>query len=98
MLVGNFTIAESLLKRGMKQINASRFSPAPSVLIHTLERVDGGLNQVEQRLYRELALGAGARRAVVWSGDTLSDIEVKAKRASSSRAAYPRVQPDPPVR
>ena len=87
MLVGNFANAEALLKRGVKEISGSWFSPSPSVLIQPLERVDGGLNQVEQRLYRELALGAGARRVIVWSGDALSDAEVKAKLASLSRAA-----------
>jgi hypothetical protein len=82
MLVGNFSNAEALLKDGLKHIIASRFAPAPSVLVHPMERVDGGLNQVEERLYRELALGAGARKVVVWSGAVLSDADVRAKFAS----------------
>ena len=44
-----------------------------------MEKTVGGLSQVEERVLHELALGAGARRAVVWVGQALSDREVSEK-------------------
>lgn len=49
------------------------------VVVHPLERIDGGLTQVEERLLQELAIGAGASRAIVWQGAPLSDGEVRAR-------------------
>lgn len=44
-----------------------------------MERCEGGLSQVEERVLHELAAGAGARKVVVWVGAELSDGEVLAK-------------------
>jgi rod shape-determining protein MreB len=49
------------------------------VVIHPLEKIEGGLSQVEERLFHELAVGAGASKVVVWAGAPLSDAEVAAK-------------------
>jgi len=38
--------------------------------------IEGGLSQVEERVLRELAAGAGARKVFVWVGHELSDQEV----------------------
>jgi hypothetical protein len=40
---------------------------------------EGGLSEIEDRIFRELAIGAGARRISVWVGPELSDAEVKDK-------------------
>ena len=80
LLVGQFGVAESLLKRALKQVSkAGLLSVAPHVVIQPLEMVEGGLSEVEERVLREVAMGAGASKVVVWVGARLSDAEVKAK-------------------
>jgi hypothetical protein len=80
LLIGQFTIAESLLKRAFREtFSAALLKPAPYVLIQPLEMLDGGLSQVEERVLTEVAVGAGGSRIVVWVGPELSDEDVKAK-------------------
>lgn len=80
LLVGQFTEAERALKQGMKQLQAGGwFSRSPVMLIQPMEKTEGGLSQVEERVLQELALGAGVRRAVVWVGQALTDREVSEK-------------------
>jgi rod shape-determining protein MreB len=62
MLVGNFTAAQECLKSLLSDARGSGFALSTPVLIHPLERVDGGLTQIEERLFHELALGAGASK------------------------------------
>ncbi len=49
------------------------------ILIHPLEMTDGGLCQIEERLFLEFAMRTGASKALVWVGPELSDEEVKEK-------------------
>lgn len=79
LLIGQFDAAESLLKRAFKETASGIFAVSPQVLIQPLEMIEGGLSEVETRLLREIALGAGAARAVVWVGHELSDAEVREK-------------------
>ena len=81
LLVGEFTTAESLLKRALKEVSTRGFlSAAPHVLIQPLEMIEGGLSEVEERVLRELAIGgARASKVVVWVGEQLDDAAVKAK-------------------
>jgi rod shape-determining protein MreB len=76
-LLGNFTVAEALLKKGFKEVvGKSWFALAPQMLVHPMEMIEGGLTQIEERALTELALGAGARSVVIWTGNVLSDQEV----------------------
>jgi hypothetical protein len=78
LLVGQFVAASEILKGALGQIGEGRFlALSPSVVIHPTEMVDGGLSEVEERTLQELAIAAGARKAVVWIGRELSDSEVK---------------------
>jgi rod shape-determining protein MreB len=81
-LIGNFTTAEALLKTMVSEVKGS-FVLRTEILLHPLERIDGGLTQIEERALHELALGSGASRALVWVGSTLDDAEVieKMKKA-----------------
>ena len=80
LIIGEFSVAESLLKRGIREVSKRGFlSMAPFVVIQPLEMLEGGLSEVEERVLREVAIGAGATRVVVWVGPQLSDAEVKAK-------------------
>jgi len=77
LLVGEFAIAEKYLKDGIKKLHEGRwFAASPVIVIQPLEMIEGGLSQVEERVLRELAAGAGARKVFVWVGHELSDQEV----------------------
>ena len=88
LLVGEFRVAEDLLKRAVKEVSRRGFfSVGPHVVIHPMEMVEGGLSEVEQRLLQEFAIGAArASKVVVWAGVELSDAEVKAKLSEHKRA------------
>jgi rod shape-determining protein MreB len=79
MLVGNFTAAQECLKAAISEARGSGFALLTSVVIHPLEKIEGGLTQVEERLFHELAVGAGAAKVFVWDGAPLSDAEVISK-------------------
>jgi len=77
LLVGEFAVAEKYLKDGIKKLHEGRwFAASPVIIIQPLEMIEGGLSQVEERVLRELAAGAGARKVFVWVGHELSDQEV----------------------
>jgi rod shape-determining protein MreB len=78
-LVDNFAAAAKCLKASLSEARGSGFVLSTSVVIHPLEKVDGGLTQVEERLFRELAIFAGASKVIVWVGAALSDAEVMSK-------------------
>ena len=80
LLLGDFDVALLCLK---PLVDAARgsilFAPFTSVVIHPLEKIDGGLAPLEERAFMELGEQAGATRVVLWSGPLLSDLEVVAK-------------------
>ena len=77
LLVGEFTTAEKYLRAVIKKLHEGKwFSTSPVIIIHPMEMIDGGLSQIEERVFMELAAGAGARKVVVWVGHELSDQEV----------------------
>jgi hypothetical protein len=78
MLVGQFTVAEKLLRDGVRRISP-RFWSAPKILMHPLDMAEEGLSEVEHRVMMELAAGAGASWVDVWVGKELSDHEVAEK-------------------
>jgi rod shape-determining protein MreB len=78
LLIGNFTVAQTLLKKGLKMVMGKQFF-APAFVMHPIEKLDGGLSQVEERVLRDLAIIAGAQKVVVWIGPELTDDEVLGK-------------------
>lgn len=79
LLVGSFSAGEACLKEAMSIVlKGGFFKIAPIVIIHPQAMVEGGLCEVEDRLFRELAMGAGARKVHVHIGEELSDAEVLA--------------------
>ncbi|MES9814134.1 MAG: 1-pyrroline-5-carboxylate dehydrogenase [Candidatus Thiodiazotropha sp.] len=77
LLVGEFMAAEKYLKQGVKKVHEGRWFPAsPVIVIHPLEMIEGGLSEVEERVLKEVATGAGASKVIVWVGHELSDHEV----------------------
>lgn len=78
LLVGQFKVAEAALKSAIKELFSSRmFSSSPVIVIQPMEKIEGGLSEVEHRVLQELAAAAGARKSVVWVGEALSDSEVR---------------------
>ena len=80
-MVSDFTVAEQLLKHYLRRCRGNSFlSFAPVVVIHPLGNPAGGFTQVENRAFREMAIGAGASEATVWNGRNLTDQEVLSRR------------------
>jgi hypothetical protein len=77
LLIGEFTTAEKHLSAVIKKVHKGKwFSTSPVIVVHPMEMVDGGLSQIEERVFKELAAGAGARKVVLWLGHELSDHEI----------------------
>lgn len=78
-LVGTFSEADKVVTAVVKQIKGSTFFKTVRILIQPMAMCEGGCSQVESRVLRELALGAGAAKVVVWTGPALDDESVRAK-------------------
>ncbi len=86
LLVGQFAVAERTLKQGLKRLFQGRwFAPSPRAVIHPMEMVEGGLSEIEMRVFNELAAGAGAHKVVVWIGPELSNSEAKQQAMGRDR-------------
>jgi len=70
MLVADFTMAQHQLKPAIKSVR--RGLRAPQILMHPMELIEGGLTQVEHRVFVELGLGSGASKVGVHLGPVLS--------------------------
>lgn len=77
-LLADFTIAEQTLRQFVaKAIPRSLFASAPVMVLHPLEKLEGGLTQIEARALAELGMGSGARKSWVWTGPALSVDELR---------------------
>ncbi|MCW2294900.1 MULTISPECIES: hypothetical protein [Pseudomonas] len=82
LLVAEFSIADRLISEAAQSVIRKRFmrlSLPPRMVIHPLERLEGGLSQVEERLLLELGKGCGAKKVVVHIGEVLDAAGVRAK-------------------
>ncbi|WP_419240329.1 rod shape-determining protein [Photobacterium leiognathi] len=69
--VGNFAYAEKLLQHAVREVlSKSRFAISPRIVMHQLEKVEGGLTDIEERVLKELAMVAGAREVLVCNHQT----------------------------
>lgn len=65
----DFEVGEKLLQEIIKKlIGKAFFSPAPAIIIHPMEKTEGGLTMIEVRAFKEMAYGAGAREVTVYQG------------------------------
>jgi rod shape-determining protein MreB len=84
-LVSDYVNAEQLLKHQVRRaLGKSLLSIAPRIVIHPLGSPAGGFTQVERRAFHEMARGAGAAKANVWTGRALTDQEVLSGQAPRS--------------
>lgn len=71
-LLCDFYVGEKLLQHAFKTIlNTSWLRPRPKVIIHPMEKIEGGLTAIEERAFTELALGAGASAIALYVGKPL---------------------------
>jgi rod shape-determining protein MreB and related proteins len=76
-LLADFAIAERTLKYFVAKVRPrSFFMPAPTLIIHPQEVLEGGLTQIEIRAFGELGTMMGARHAYVWEGAELTTTEL----------------------
>jgi rod shape-determining protein MreB and related proteins len=74
LLIGTFSAAEPALTQLVKRILPTGFfAKRPQMVIHPTDMVEGGLSEVEERIFKELGLGSGAFKVVVHIGAELSD-------------------------
>jgi len=74
LIVGDFDIAEKLLRQAFKHLQESWLKPI--AIMHPLELVGEKLSDVEEKVLQELALSAGARDVKLWIGEELNDQEI----------------------
>ncbi|MCX7894007.1 MAG: hypothetical protein N2544_16770 [Burkholderiales bacterium] len=75
MLVGDFTLAQQEMKEAVKAVR--RGWRSPEILLHPMERIEGGITPIEARVLLELGAGAGASRVAVHTGPALSGLAVR---------------------
>jgi rod shape-determining protein MreB len=75
----DFTVAEVLLRDFVRKVGKGGFfTPSPHMVV-SLDgpEPEGGLTQIELRVMKELAIGAGASSVDIWVGPHLSDEQVR---------------------
>lgn len=78
VLVHDFNVAEKIFAYAVERVAEKRFlRPMPDIVVHPDLRLDGGLTMIEDRVLRELAENAGARKVAVHYGDILTDAGVR---------------------
>lgn len=75
-LISDFTLGEKLLAHGLQTMLkrvGGFFITAPALaIIHPLEKLEGGLTEVERRAFNEMGVGIGFRNCLVYTGSELS--------------------------
>ncbi|QCZ92194.1 rod shape-determining protein [Salinimonas iocasae] len=72
-LLSDFYVGEKLLQHAFKNLsNIKNLRPRPKVVMHPMEKTEGGLTAIEERAFRELALGAGAIEIKIHVGKPLN--------------------------
>lgn len=70
VLFSDFQVGEKVLQYAFKNLPQQRhFGLSPLVVIHPMEKTEGGLTMIEKRAFSELAIGGGAKKAVVYEGN-----------------------------
>lgn len=76
-VLSDFHIAERTIKLSLAELFKGQIlQPSPIVVIHPLEKTEGGLTMIERRAFRELCEGAGARDVYVWEGPEFSESQI----------------------
>jgi len=86
VLFSDFEVAERLLQLIIKKLLGENlfFKPAPAIIIHPMEKLEGGVTMIEVRAFKELAYGAGARDAFVYHGQVLEASTINYNKLAKS--------------
>lgn len=72
VLVHDFSAAEKVIQHAVRSLHKGMWGPpAPRVIFHPMEKLEGGITEIEEKVYRELCMGAGAREALIHIGQEL---------------------------
>ena len=72
-LISDYQVAEKILQHVFSLLHkGSYIRPSPDVIFHPMEKIDGGLTQIEMRAFREMFLGSGAFETYLHTGAPLS--------------------------
>lgn len=72
-LLADFYVAEKILQHAFSTFARSRFLRVrPKTILQPMEKAEGGLNAIECRAFRELAMGAGAIAVTLYLGPPLA--------------------------
>lgn len=85
LLVANFSIAQTTLSTLLQAVKSPGFLPKKLTLVmQPMQMIEGGLSEVEQRVYKELGLGAGAQHVYLHTGNELNDQDALALAKSKN--------------
>ena len=77
-VLSDFIVAEQTLKLALRELfKDRRVAPNPILVLHPVEKTEGGLTWIERRAFMELGEGVGGRRVHVWEGRVLTDTELQ---------------------
>ncbi|MDQ6979731.1 MAG: hypothetical protein Q9M09_06055 [Mariprofundaceae bacterium] len=94
LLVGQLHAAATCLEQAVKEAYGwSLPMMGPVLLIHPCDMVEGGLSEVEDHTLRELAFMAGAEKAAIWLGNSLT-VEQVHEKAKGAMARIPLWEQD----
>lgn len=78
MLIGTFSVAEPLLTQLITNVTPRSFiRQSLRAVVQPMEMIEGGLSEVEEKILKELALGAGAFKVVLHTGAELTTDEAR---------------------
>ena len=76
VLIGEFDIAEQVLKFIIRKILRYQLFIRPIAVVHIKRKLEGGITQVEKRSVVDSFESAGAREVILWEGDDFSEREL----------------------
>lgn len=76
LVVGDFEIAEALLRFALAKLMKNGSYRRPDIIVHPLRELAGGLSDIESRALVDLAASAGARQVGIHQGTELGAAEV----------------------
>ncbi|HEX4986436.1 MAG TPA: hypothetical protein VFV71_10270 [Burkholderiales bacterium] len=86
LLIGGFSIAQNMLRRGIRELTGS-LGLAPTLVLSAVEMSEGGLSEAEEKLLLELGYGVGARYVAAATGDLSSTQILALLRRQASLSA-----------
>jgi len=79
-IIDHFTEAECFIRYLVYELLEPKLIKSnPVMILHPIEKLEGGLTEIEVRALREMALGAGAVDVYIWTGPELSAEQINAK-------------------